>query len=76
VLRRGAMFGASSPGDGSLVYVDPASWTLFVSDADGGHARILVEVGEEIGRPVWSPTGAMVAYADPQRAPHRGRRDG
>jgi Tol biopolymer transport system component len=64
VLRRGATFGASAPGDGSLVYVDPASWTLFVADADGRNARILVEVGEEIDRPIWSPTGSMVAYAD------------
>jgi Tol biopolymer transport system component len=65
VLRRGATFGASAPSDGSLVYVDPSSWTIFVADADGRHPRILVEVGEEIGRPVWSPTGSEVAYADP-----------
>ena len=67
VLRRDATEGALSPSDGSLVYVDPASWTLFVADADGGNARILVEVGAEIGRPLWSPAGSEVAYGDAGR---------
>ena len=65
VMRRDATLGASSPRDGSLVYVDPAPWTLFLADADGRNPRMLLEVGEEIGRPVWSPTGSEDAYADP-----------
>lgn len=64
VLRSDAMFGASSPLDGSLVYVDPTTWTLFVADADGRNARILVEVGEETGRALWSPAGSEIAYED------------
>ena len=64
VLRRDAMFGASSPLDGALVYVDPTTWTLFHADADGRNARILLVAGEEIGRIRWSPTGSEVAYAD------------
>jgi Tol biopolymer transport system component len=64
VLRRGASLGASSPVDGSLVYVDPETWTLFLADADGQNPRVLLEVGEEIDRVLWSPTGSEVAYAD------------
>jgi len=65
VLARDASLGASSPTDGSLVHVDPASWTLFLADADGRNARMLLEVGDEIGRLSWSPTGSEVAYTDP-----------
>jgi Tol biopolymer transport system component len=65
VLRRDAMFGASSPLDGSLVYVDPTTWTLFVADADGRNSRILVVVGEETPRrALWSPAGSEIAYED------------
>jgi Tol biopolymer transport system component len=65
VLRPDATLGASSPSDGALVYVDPASWTLFLADADGGNPWTLLVVGEEIGRVLWSPTGSEVAYSDP-----------
>ena len=64
VLRRDASLGATSPSDGSLVYVDPASWTLFLADADGRNPRSLLAVGHEINRILWSPTGSEVAYAD------------
>jgi dipeptidyl aminopeptidase/acylaminoacyl peptidase len=61
---RDASLGATSPRDGSFVYVDPTNWTLYVADADGRNARMLLEVGEEITRLLWSPTGSEVAYAD------------
>jgi hypothetical protein len=64
VLRPDATLGASSPSDGSLVYVDPASWTLSIAEADGGNARTLPVAGNEINRVLWSPTGSEVAYSD------------
>lgn len=65
VLRRGASLGASSPIDGSIVFVDPATWTLFLADADGQNAQTLLVVGDEVNRVAWSPLGSDVAYSDP-----------
>ena len=47
-----ASLGASSPTDGYLVYVDPASSTSSFG-RDGGNPRMLLEVGKEIGRLGW-----------------------
>ena len=65
VLARDASLGASSPADGSLVYVEPETWTIFLADEDGGNPRTLLVVGEEIDRIGFSPTGSQVAYSDP-----------
>lgn len=59
-----ASLGATSPRDGSLVYVDHTTWRLYLADAEGRNARMLVEVGGEITRVLWSPTGSEVAYSD------------
>jgi hypothetical protein len=64
VLQRDAMFGATSPGDGSFLFVSPESWTISVVSADGEVLLDRLEVGEEIGPPLWSPDGSMYAYED------------
>lgn len=55
---------ATSPLDGSHVYVEPAAWRLFLADANGRNARMLFDVGEDITRVLWSPTGSEIAYSD------------
>jgi hypothetical protein len=45
-----ASMAATSPLDGSLVYVEPAARRLFLANANGRNARMLFEVGEGITR--------------------------
>jgi len=60
--------GAWSPDHTRIVYVSDAGtrgdkWTLYVADADGGHAHALTTPGDGFEHPTWSPDGATIAVS-------------
>jgi len=60
--------GAWSPDHTRIVYVSDAGtrgdkWTLYVADADGGHAHALTIPGDGFEHPTWSPDGATIAVS-------------
>ena len=67
VLRKDAGFAQYGPA-GSIAFFDhPTSFeahAIWIMDGDGSHARPLVEGGLYSGRPLFSPDGTRVAYAD------------
>jgi WD40-like Beta Propeller Repeat len=70
-LVRRAAYGSYSPDGSSIAYIsvmpqaDPhpedVYGTLWVADADGGHARAMVN-GIDVRRSRWSPDGTRIAY--------------
>ncbi len=60
--------GAWSPDHTRIVYVSDGGtrgdkWTLYVADADGGHAHALTLPGDGFEHPTWSPDGATIAVS-------------
>lgn len=69
--------GAWSPDRTRIAYVSDAGtrgdrWTVYVADADGGHAHAITALGEGFEHPTWSPDGATIAVAQ-GRSGHRMR---
>ena len=60
--------GAWSPDHLRIAYVSDGGtrgdkWTLYVADADGGHARPLTALGDGFEHPTWSPDGNTIAVS-------------
>ncbi len=69
--------GAWSPDRTRIAYVSDAGtrgdkWTVYVADADGGHAHAITAPGEGFEHPAWSPNGTTIAVAQ-GRIAHRMR---
>jgi|CXWL01.1.fsa_nt_gi TolB protein len=56
---------ALSPDGGTLVFQSTRGghWALYLADADGANARVLVDSGDNPVTPSWSPDGRQVAFA-------------
>ena len=60
--------GAWSPDHLRIAYVSDGGtrgdkWSLYVADADGGHARPLTALGDGFEHPTWSPEGNTIAVS-------------
>ncbi len=69
--------GAWSPDRTRIAYVSDAGsrgdkWTVYVADADGGHAHAITASGDGFEHPTWSPDGTTIAVAQ-GRSGHRMR---
>jgi Tol biopolymer transport system component len=65
---RGAMTAAYSPDGTQIAFTkrkltEPKDWDIWVADADGRHARDVIDAEGTQDFPTWSPDGTMLTYS-------------